>query len=402
VEQAGAYPGSAEVRTTARVVVAPRAARRLAWLALAAQPVFVAAWIVAGALEPGYSHLEQTFSELSARNASHPGVMEVGYIALGVSMLALAPALLSVLPPRPASRAAAALFALSGLAVLAVGVVPLDCGLTVDRACIDAFDAGRLSWRTPAHLWAGLVFEVAFVATPFAIARALWPRHVALPVLLAAGSGVPILVASLAAGDLLGVPMGLAQRLGFLAVHVWIVLVAVGILHSTRPAPAPGPLIPMRPRDFFGRAWAGRGELTFWPYRLWQRAPRRFELRREVDWVTDQVWLVRDVVRFDDGEVEAHDMVARLDGPDRVHVMGDDVPGGTDLLLDQRGYRMTPYRFTVPVGPLRFALRPRDEVRMVGDDGALEWTVHFRWLGLPMARLRGVVRPVGDPAPEER
>jgi hypothetical membrane protein len=385
-----------------RARIAPRTARRLAWLAVGGQVVFIVAWILAAALEPGYSHVQQTFSELGARNASNPGVMNAGYLALGLSMVALAPALLAVLAPRPASRAAAALFALSGVAVMAVAAVPLDCGLTVDRSCIDAFDAGRLSWHTTAHLWVGLVFDAAFVATPFALARALWPRHSALLVLLAAGAAVPILAASLAAGDLLGVGMGLAQRLGFVAVHVWVVLVAVGILHSTRPAPAPGPLIPMRPRDFFGRAWAGRGELTFWPYRLWQRAPRRFELRREVDWVSDEVWLVRDTVRFEDGEVEAHDMVARLDGPDRVHVMGDDIPGGTDLLLDQHGYRMTPYRFTVPVGPVRFALRPRDEVRMVGEDGALEWTLHFRWLGLPVARLRGIVRPVGDPAPEER
>jgi hypothetical protein len=390
------------VRTGLRVRVAPRTARRLAWLAVGGQTAFVAAWILAGALEPGYSHVRQTLSELGAGNASHPALMNAGYVALGLSLLALAPALLAILPPRPATRVAAALFAVAGVAVLAVAAVPLDCGLTVDQSCIHAFDAGRLSWRTTAHLWAGLVFDVAFVLTPFAVARALWPRHVALPVLLAAGWAIPILVASLVADELLGVGMGLVQRLGFVAVHLWVVLVAIGILHSTRAAPAPGALIPMRPRDFFGRAWAGRGELTFWPYRVWGRAPRRFELRREVDWVSDQVWLVRDTVRFEDGEVEAHDMVARLDGPDRVHVMGDDFPGGTDLLLDPAGYRMTPYRFRVPVGPVRFALRPRDEVRMVGDDGALEWTIHFRWLGLPVARLRGVVRPAGEPAPEER
>lgn len=402
MEQVGVYSRGATVSATRRIQVQPRTARRLAWLAIVGQMVFIAAVIVAGALEPGYSHLEQTFSELGAGNASHPALMNAGYVALGLSLIALAPALLAVLAPRPASRVAAGLFALSGLAVLAVAAMPLDCGLTGDQRCIHLFDAGQLSWRTSAHLWAGLVFDVAFVLTPFALARALWPRHVALPVLLAAGSALPILAASMATGDLLGVGMGLAQRLGFLAVHIWVVLVAVGILHSTRAAPAPGALVPMRPRDFFGRAWAGRGELTFWPYRLWERVPRRFELRREVTWVSDEVWLVRDTARFDDGEVEAHDMVARLDGPDRVHVMGDDIPGGVDLLLDGGGYRMTPYRFAVPIGPLRFALRPRDEVRVVDGDGALEWTVHFRWLGLPVGRLRGVVRPVGDPAPEER
>jgi hypothetical protein len=379
--------------------VRPRTARRLAWLAVAGQAALVAAWIVAGALEPGYSHFSQTFSDLGARSASHPAVMNAGLAAFGASLLALALALPAALPPRPAARVAAGLFALAGLAVLAAALVPLDCAVNGDRACADALDAGTLSWRTYAHLWAGLVFDVAFVLTTFAIARALWPRHVALPAMLAAGSAFPILIASVAGGALAGDDAGLTQRLGFLAVHVWVVLVAVGILHSTRAAPAPGPLIPMRPRDFFGRAWSGRGERVLWPAWLWRRAPRPFELRREVEWISDEVWLVRDVASFDDGEVEEHRMVARLAGPDRVHIMGDDIPGGVDMLLEAGGYRMTPYRFTVPIGPIRFALRARDQVRPAGDGGALEWTLHLSWLGLPVARLRGVVRPVGDPPP---
>lgn len=375
-------------------------ARRLAWAALAAQPLFVAAWIVAGALQPSYSHYDQSFGELAARNAQDPAAMSAGYVVLGAGLLALARALLSVLPRRPASRVSAGLFATGGAALVALAVLPMDCGLTVDRGCIDAFDAGELSWRTTAHLAVALAFALVLAATPFAVARALWPRHAALPALVAAACALPILAVTLVAADVAGEAIGLGQRLGFLAIHVWVGFVAVGVLHAARAEPRPGPLIPMRPRDFFGRAWAGRGELTFWPHRLWRRAPRPFELRREVEWVSDDVWLATDRVRFDDGEVEEHRMVAQLDGPDRVHVMGDDVPGGADMLLDERGYRMAPYRFAVPVGPVRFALRARDEVRPVGDDGALEWTIHFTWLGLPVARLRGVVRPVGDAAPE--
>jgi hypothetical protein len=218
--------------------------------------------------------------------------------------------------------------------------------------------------------------------------------------LVAAGAAIPILVATLAAGEIAGSGHGLAQRLGFLAVHAWVATVAVGVLYAARMPPAPGSLVPMRPRDFFGRAWVGRGELVFWPPLLWRRAPRPFDFRRDVTWISDEVWLAQDTVRFDDGEVEVHRMVARLDGPDRVHVMGDDVPGGVDLLLEEGGYRMAPYRFAVPIGPLRFALRPRDQVRPAGPDGTLEWTIRFRWLGLPVARLRGRVRPAGDPPGE--
>jgi hypothetical protein len=374
--------------------VSPTLARRLAWAAALAQPAFVAAWIVAGARQPAYSQADQAFSELAARNAAHPGLMRAAYVVFALSLVALVPALWAVLPRRPATTVAAGLFALAGLGVLVAGLVPLDCGLTVDRGCIHAFHAGELSWRTTAHLWAGGVFDLAFALTPFAVARALWPRYPAQLATLAAGLAIPILAASTLAGHLLGVGEGVAQRLGFATVHLWVLLVVAGILSATRPAPAPGPLIPMRPRDFFGRAWTGRGELTYWPLWLWR--PRGFEFQREVDWISDEVWLARDTVRFDDGEVEAHDMVARMAGPDRVHVMGDDVPGGADMLLAEGGYRMAPYRFAVRVGPVRFGLRGHDEVRREAD-GSLDWTIRFTWLGMPVARLCGRVRPEDAP-----
>jgi hypothetical protein len=397
---AGAYPKDGAVAGGLRVLTGRWTGRRLAWLAIAGQAIFVATWVLAGALEPGYSHVAQAFSELGARDAAHPGLMNAGLLVLGVSVAVLAPALLATLPGRPASRVAAAGFAVAGAALVAVAFLPLDCSLTVDQGCIDRLDAGELSWRTYAHLWVGMAFNLAFVLTPFAIARALWPRHAALLALLAAGSALPILVATLAGENLVDASAGLAQRLGFLAVHAWVVIVAVGILHATRAEPEAGELIPMRPRDFFGRAWSGHGELTFWPPFLWRRAPRRFRFDREVEWVTDEVWLVEDRVAYADGEVERWRMVAQLAGPDRVHVMGDRVPGGADLLLEEDGYRMAPYRFTVTVGPLRFGLRMRDHVRPSGPGRALEWRIRFTWLGLPVARLVGVVSPVGDDPPE--
>src|SRR4051812_36274557 len=42
------------------------AVRRFVWIALAGQVLFVVSWIVGGALEPGYSHIEQGVSELGA------------------------------------------------------------------------------------------------------------------------------------------------------------------------------------------------------------------------------------------------------------------------------------------------------------------------------------------------
>jgi hypothetical protein len=376
--------------------------RRLAWFALAGQLAFVAAWVIAGALQPGYSQTAQGLSELSARNAAHPAIMVAGFAVLGLSIAALAPGLLATLPARPATRVAAGLFALAGLAILVDAALPMDCGLTIDQGCVDRFEAGALSWTTTAHLWAGLVFDVAFAATPYAVARALWPRHASLLALLAASTALPILVVTVLLVHPHGGHAGLGQRLGFLAVHAWVAIVAIGVLHSTREArPRRGPVIPIRPRDFFGRAWQGRGELSFWPPVLWGRAARPFDFHREITWESDTVWMVEDRVTYADGERYVRRMIAELAGPDRVRVTADDMPGGAELHLEEGGYRISPYRLTLPIGPLRFVLRPRDEVRPAGDDGALDWTIRFSWLGLPVGKLRGVVRPAGDSAGED-
>src|SRR4051812_14430853 len=75
------------------VVAGRSTARKLVWAAFAGQAAFVASWIVAGALEPRYTHVLQGVSELAARNATHPWIVAVGTAALGLSLVALAFAL---------------------------------------------------------------------------------------------------------------------------------------------------------------------------------------------------------------------------------------------------------------------------------------------------------------------
>src|SRR4051812_35075478 len=98
--------------------------RTLAWLAIAAQPVFVASWLVAGALEPGYSGARSTVSALAADGAAHPWIVIVGLAALGAGVLALAATLWMALP---SSRVAVALFSIIGAGLLIGAFVRLPC-----------------------------------------------------------------------------------------------------------------------------------------------------------------------------------------------------------------------------------------------------------------------------------
>src|SRR3954452_7927605 len=74
-----------------RASVAGRStARALVWLAIGAQPAFLASWIVAGALQPGYSHAAQGVSTLAARDGAHPWIVSAGIALFGVSFIGLA------------------------------------------------------------------------------------------------------------------------------------------------------------------------------------------------------------------------------------------------------------------------------------------------------------------------
>ena len=384
-----AEPG--RTATAGRARFGPPVIRRLAWLALAAQPVFVATWVVAGALQPGYSHLDSGVSALGARDAAHPWIVNTGIVLLGLSIAALGPCVIAVLPRRRAARVAAALFVASGVVFALIAAFPIDCDLA-HHACRARHDAGQLSWRTDAHLWASLVFDLLFIATPFALARALWPGPTALAALGAGIFGVEFTVASFVAGGA-GAAGGLVQRLGFIPLHAWVVIVAMGVLHSLQRTRDPGVLVPVRPREFFGRGWEGRGEVTLWPASIWRRLAVPVHFRRDIRPLSDEAWVYTDTTTFASGYSIVRPMMCVMEGAERVKVVAEDMPGGAELVMSEDGFRIRPYRYTHRIGPVGLTFSCHDRVLDAGG-GALDWTIAFRWHGLPVGQIAGRVQPV--------
>src|SRR5437763_7677764 len=146
-EQAAGVRGTSTAALGVRPGLSPSLVRLLARLAIACQLVFIAAWIVAGALQPGYSHLQSGISVLGGRTAADPWIVNTAFVVLGLSIVALAPGVLAALPRRTATGVVAAMFALAGVAMALVAALPLDCDLA-HSACKARFDAGLLSWRT--------------------------------------------------------------------------------------------------------------------------------------------------------------------------------------------------------------------------------------------------------------
>lgn len=368
--------------------------RVLAWGALALQALFTVIWLVAGAIEPHYDAATSFVSEMAARTAAHPWLVGAGIAAYGTSFLLLAAALRRVLP---SARAAAVLFAIAGVAGLVAAFSRLDCIATVSATCRHAVHAGAVSGEFWAHEVATWVAELALVATPFALARALWSRPSGVAALLA---GLVGLVEGLVVNALewnFAPGAGYAQRVGLLIVAAWVVIVGWAILLAVRRPEPPTALTPMRARRFFERAWTGQGQVVLRPAWLWRRVPLRFACTRDLEVVSDELVVFSDRAEFAGGYVHAQRRFCWMQAPDRVEVTAADLPDGAVVTLEDAGYRIEPYRLLTRVGPFAFALDARDEHRADGD--ALEDTIDLRWLGLPAARVQLRVTPVAPATP---
>jgi hypothetical protein len=370
-------------------------ARTLAWLAVAGQALFVAGWVIGGALQPGYDHLEHGVSQLAAQGTAHPALGMATLAVLGGSIVALGLALLTALPSRPAARFAAGLFMAAGASIAIAALLRLDCAEAVSSACADLWKSGATSGQHNAHLWTGLFTQVLLAATPFAVARAIWPGPVA-PLALAAGIfGLALGAVAFALYRVDDAPDGLVQRVALLSLHVWVLIVAAGILHACRRPRRATHLVPLRPRDFFARTWTGEGELLLRPFLFWRLFPQRFAARREATWITDSVWRIDDESRFGDGRAQRRQMFCELVATDHVRITAADLPEGADLWLEEGGYRLTPFRMAFPLGPVSVPIRCHD-LSYVEPDGTFVNVNDARLpvTGIPVARLTFRVRPV--------
>jgi hypothetical protein len=74
-----------------------------------------------------------------------------------------------------------------------------------------------------------------------------------------------------------------------------------------------------------------------------------------------------------------------------VQVTADQLLDGTEIVLEEDGYRITPYRLAVPVGPVHFGITVRDSATV--EDGILVDRMKVTWFGIPVARAEVRVRP---------
>lgn len=184
------------------------------WGGIAGPTVFTAAWVIGGALEPGYSPSHDAISRLAAVGAPARPLMTTGLAGFGLGLAVHARALRAAVPG-PAWKAALG----AGVTVLGVVAFPLQASARIDAV----------------HGAIAVAAYGALVAMPLLATKPLAAAGHGVLATLSAATGV---VAGLClAGSVLGVAPGLLQRVGLTLVNSWIVGGAAGIV---RMAPGTG------------------------------------------------------------------------------------------------------------------------------------------------------------------
>ena len=193
---------------------------RSPWGGIAGPGMFITAWLLAGAIEPGYSPAHDAISRLAAVGSTVRPLMTAGFVAFAFGMLLYSGALRAAVSG-PASTAVVA----TSVATFGVMALPLGVNSKIDDI----------------HGAFAIVAYATLVATPLLAARPLVVRGRRGVARLSVATGV---VAGLClAGTLLGAVPGLLQRVGLTLVDAWIAGSAVWILR----------------RRSGGAGWAGPG-----------------------------------------------------------------------------------------------------------------------------------------------
>lgn len=144
---------------------------------------FVLAFLVAGAVTPGYSPVREYISALAARSEPYPWIMTVGFGLLALGTIAAGLALIRRLTGR-AGTVGGLLVLLAGVGIVGSAAFRLDCSPTVG-SCAAREVAGTVSTGHVLHNLVSLLSHVLLVVALCVLGRALRRteglRHLAGP-----------------------------------------------------------------------------------------------------------------------------------------------------------------------------------------------------------------------------
>ncbi|UCB43777.1 MAG: DUF998 domain-containing protein [Dehalococcoidales bacterium] len=125
-------------------------------------PLAAITCVLAGAsVTPGYDHIRNTISELSAVGAPHPVWMNAGFISYGILMISLSFAVRQCLAPRSGTTIVWLMVVIHGVGVILAAVFPYNAAIT----------EGIHSLEDIIHHLVSIIGCVAFIIAMLVMAR---------------------------------------------------------------------------------------------------------------------------------------------------------------------------------------------------------------------------------------
>jgi len=192
-------------------------------------PIFYAIVIgIVGYLQPDYSHISQSMSELGASDVPYALIINtLGFPLLGIFMIAFALGIDRGISSNKASRVGPALIVLSGVSLIMTGIFPCDPG------CID------VTWVGVTHSIFATVAAISFAIAPVLVAIRQWSdsRWRSYTTFSWITAVITLLLSMLYSLDIFESQDGLFQRLSMGLPLIWMEITSIKLLRVTRENP---------------------------------------------------------------------------------------------------------------------------------------------------------------------
>jgi hypothetical protein len=143
-------------------------------------------------------------------------------------------------------------------------------------------------------------------------------------------------------------------------------------------------ITPRQSRQFFDGLWLGNGEFCLHSILRWFVPNQQLRYRGQTTRLTDTLWMATEEFSLSRTGVRARKTFIEIVGPDRLHMTSDDIPGGADILLQERGFRFTPYLFRSRLARGYLVVRCVDEARL-DEEAVLHDQIKMYYAGFHVA-----------------
>jgi hypothetical protein len=143
---------------------------------------------------------------------------------------------------------------------------------------------------------------------------------------------------------------------------------------------------PLQTRDFFTGLWIGTGEFRLHSVLRLFVPNQVVSYQGQTTWLSDTLWKATEEFTLSHEGSRNRITYIQIIEDDRLHMTCDDIPGGADIILHERGFRFTPYLFRSPFAGKHITVKCLDEA-ILDEQGVLHDHIKMYYGGIHLASM---------------